>query len=194
LKYTAAELADTFGEVLAMLAAVLDGEGLDWMLVGGLAVGVWTEPRGTKDCDVAVALGADVTSLARRFEEAGLRVARGDLHSAREGGVVRLRFEREGAPSLVVDLLCSGTPFEREALARRRKIALFEKDAFAATPDDLVIYKLVAGRPQDLADIDRLFRFGRSPEDETYLRRWAREWDVEDRLDRALDQARRDHE
>jgi hypothetical protein len=194
LKYTAAELADTFGEVLAVLATVLEGEGLDWMLVGGLAVGVWTEPRGTKDCDVAVALGADVTSLARRFEEAGLRVARGDLRSAREGGVVRMRFEREGAPSLVVDLLCSGTPFEREAIARRRRIALFGKDAFAATPDDLVIYKLVAGRPQDLADIDRLFRFGRSPEDEAYLRRWAREWDVEDRLDRALEQSRRDDE
>ena len=60
------------------------------------------------------------------------------------------------------------------------------------SPDDLLIYKLIAGRPQDLADIDKLVRFGRAPVDEPRVRRWAREWEVEDRLDRALATARRD--
>jgi len=55
-----------------------------------------------------------------------------------------------------------------------------------ATPDDLLVYKLVAGRPQDLADIDRMLRLGVAPEDEAYVRRWADEWQVVDRLDAAL--------
>jgi hypothetical protein len=45
LKYTATELADTFGEMLVALARVFESEGLEWMIVGGLAVGAWTEPR-----------------------------------------------------------------------------------------------------------------------------------------------------
>ena len=102
-----------------------------------------------------------------------------------------MRLDRANAPALVVDFLCAGTPFEHEALSRRRSLDVLGVASRIVAPDDLVIYKLIAGRPQDLADVDRLLRHGRSPEDEPRLRSWARAWEVEDRLDHALEAARR---
>ena len=181
-RYSAAELAETFAETLARLARVFDAQGQPWMLIGGIAVGAWT----TKDCDLAVALPADVTAFAAALAAEGLVAARGSFDEvAAEGGVVRLRLEKEGKPPLVIDLLCAGTDFERVALSRRRSLEVLGVPAYAASPDDLVVYKLIAGRPQDFADVDRLIRFGRSPEDLEYIRRWVRLWDVEARLERA---------
>jgi hypothetical protein len=191
MTYTPQELQETFTELLRELSTSLDGEGIPWMLIGGLAVGAWTEPRGTKDCDFALALPADVAGLEARLRGVGLAVGPGSLSRAREVGTVRLRLERPDRPPLVVDLLCAGTEFEHEALARRRRLTVFGVPLRIASPDDLIIYKLVAGRPQDLADVDRLIRFQRAPEDEGYVRRWARAWDVEERLDRALADAQR---
>lgn len=74
MKYTVAELAETFAELLRALGGALDRAGVEWMLVGGLAVGAWTEPRGTKDCDLAIAVPEDATSLARTLADAGLGV------------------------------------------------------------------------------------------------------------------------
>ncbi|MBX3275002.1 MAG: hypothetical protein KF729_32355 [Sandaracinaceae bacterium] len=189
--YTVAELAETFQRLLGELGRILDEQGVDWMIVGGLAVGAWTEPRGTKDCDLAIAVPADTGAFERALERAGLRVARGDLTHAARGGSVRLQYARDAEPPLAIDLLCAGTEFEREALARRRRIEVLGVRSYVVAPDDLVVYKLIAGRPQDVADVDRLLRFGRAPEDEARLRYWAREWEVEERLDRALATAKR---
>jgi hypothetical protein len=53
------------------------------------------------------------------------------------------------------------------------------------SPEDLVLFKLLAARPRDLGDVaDVLFIQGQL--DETYMRRWARELGVSDRLEKAL--------
>lgn len=194
MKYTVSELAETFAGLLAELGTALDTIGVPWMLVGGLAVGAWTEPRGTKDCDLAISVPEDPSALADALAGAGLVVLRGDLARARDGAAIRLRLDRDGVPPIAVDLLCAGTPFEQEALARRTRRAVLGVELSVVQPDDLVIYKLIAGRPQDLADIDKLLRFGRAPADPARMRRWAREWDVEERLDRAIADARRGSE
>lgn len=194
MKYTASELEETFAGLLADLRDALEALAVPWMLVGGLAVGAWTEPRGTKDIDLAIALPAPSDPVAAALDRLGLRVFRGALDQAVDGGSVRLRLEREGRPRLVVDLLCAGTEFEREALARRRTLALFDVEIPIASPDDLLVFKLVAGRPQDLADIDRMLRHGVAPQDVAHVRRWADEWGVADRLDAAIRAAARDEE
>lgn len=194
MKFTIAELGETFERLLRDLGRVLDDAGVPWMIVGGLAVGAWTEPRGTKDCDVAIALPRDTGALERALRAVDLVVARGELSRAVEGGSVRLRLERENAAPVLVDLLCAGTAFEHEALSRSRPLAVLGVPSRVVAPDDLLVYKLIAGRPQDLADIDRLIRAGRTPEDEARVRAWAREWELEDRLDGAILAARRSPE
>jgi hypothetical protein len=147
VKYTAAELSETFTELLRAVAGLLDALDVPWMLVGGLAAGAWTEPRGTKDCDLAVSLtGPVVDRLRQGLEDLGLRSFHGDLAAAAGGGAVRLRLDRSGAPPLVIDLLCAGTDFEREALANRRRLEVLGVPLWIVSPDDLVLYKLIAGK------------------------------------------------
>jgi hypothetical protein len=117
-------------------------------------------------------------------------VARDDAPN--QGRVLTTRaYEGRPGVELMVDLLCAGTPLEREALRRRRSASMFGVDIWVIGPDDLLLYKLIANRPQDLADVDELIRFGRAPEDLEYVRQWARDWEIEDRLDRSLDLASR---
>jgi len=188
--YGAADLEAAFGSLLRELADALDAEGIQWMLIGGLAVGAWTTPRGTKDVDLALAV-PDADKLATALERARLEVDPSQLAGLEEGGVLRVQRSVPGQPSLIVDLLCAGTDFEREALTLRRSSELFGVPTWIGSPDDLLLFKLIAGRPRDMADADRLIRLGITPEDTDRVRAWAREWEVEDRLDRALEQARR---
>jgi hypothetical protein len=193
MKFTPAELAETFAGTLKKVAEIFSAEGQPWMLIGGLAVGAWTEPRATKHIDFAISLPSDVEKFAKALADVGFAEAPRQLREvATEGGVVRLNLSGPQPMPIVVDLLCAGTDFERTALSRRRSLTVLGVSLFAASPDDLLIYKLIAGRPQDLADIDRLIRFGRVPEDLEYVRRFAREWGVEERFDAALVTARRD--
>lgn len=119
MTYAASELPGAFSPLLKDLGGALDALAVPWMLIGGLAVGAWTEPRGTKDCDLAVALPTSTDALADALGRLGFVVLRGDLSRAQDGGAVRLRLERAPLPPMVLDLLCAGTEFEREALAAR---------------------------------------------------------------------------
>jgi hypothetical protein len=123
--------------------------------------------------------------LEAALEGAGLEAIRGDLGRAQaKGEAVRLR--KKGYPDepVVVDLLFATTPFEIEALGRRRPLRVLGVELPVASPEDLVVFKLIAGRPQDLADADALYRLHGDELDLDRVRRWCRDFGVEDRLDR----------
>ena len=182
-KYPPDELASRFGELLRLLGDVLDGHGAPWMLVGGLAVGAHTMPRATKVLDVAVRLSAPVDSVAASLGTIGLVPFSGQLEAAAAGGVVRLA--TSGGVRCVVDLLCAGTEFEEQALARRIEADVLGGRFWVASADALLVYKLVAGRPQDMADIHRLIVDAGVPVDGAFVAHWVAEWGLEERWERA---------
>jgi hypothetical protein len=59
---SAADLERVFREQLRAVAHALSSLGAEYMLIGGLAVGVWTEVRATKDADLSVRVLADPAS------------------------------------------------------------------------------------------------------------------------------------
>lgn len=61
--------------VLRRTAEALDGDGLPWALVGGLAVSVRCEPRFTRDIDGAAAVDtAGAEALVPRLVASGFRL------------------------------------------------------------------------------------------------------------------------
>jgi hypothetical protein len=77
------------------------------------------------------------------------------------------------------------TSFQREVLERRVAAGVEGRDVKLVSAEDLILFKLVAGRPRDLIDVqDVLFTQGEL--DEPYLRRWAGPLGVEARLDEVL--------
>jgi len=114
-------------------------------------------------------------------------VLRGDLVRAHtEGEAIRLRRRGRLDEPIVVDLLFATTPFEIEALGRRESLRVLGVEVPVAMPEDLLVFKLIAGRPQDLADAERLFALHGSTFDLARVRRWCRDFGVADRLEAFL--------
>jgi hypothetical protein len=187
VKYDAADLERIFAEQLVAVGRALSSLNAEYMLIGGLAVGVWSAPRATQDCDLSVRVLASTDALRESLAAAGLDIARGDLARAHAAGeAVRLRRHGCADEPVVVDLLFATTPFEFEALRRRQPLRVLGVDLPVATPEDLLVFKLIAGRPQDLADAHLLLGLHGAAFDMERVRRWCGEFGVVDRLDALL--------
>jgi hypothetical protein len=69
--------------------------------------------------------------------------------------VLLLRHEASGTP---MEVTLAWLPFEREAIERAEEIDLGGVRLPVAAADDLIVYKTVAWRDRDRADVERLLR------------------------------------
>ena len=184
MTYGAADLERIFADQLRAVAQALSSLGAEYMVIGGLAVGVWAEPRATKDADLSVRVLAAADEVRDGLASAGLEVVRGDLERALERGeAVRLRRCGRRDEPIVVDLLFATTPFEIDALRRRRSLPVLGVDLPVASAEDLFVFKVVAGRPRDLADASSLCDLHGATFDRARVRRWCRDFGVGERLE-----------
>lgn len=137
------------------LAAALDELGAPAMLIGGIAVIARGVPRTTLDIDVVVqAEHLDLDRALTVFGRHGFTPRIPDARQFAEAHqVILLRHEASGTP---VDVSLAWLPFEHEALARATPIDFGGPILPVARVEDLVVYKAVAWRERDRADIERL--------------------------------------
>jgi hypothetical protein len=137
------------------MAAALHGAGCDYMVFGGVAIIARGVPRHTDDVDATVwAESLQLAPLLEHLSACEIRPRIDDAAAfARENQVLLLRHQ----PSdIAIDLTFAWLPFEKEALGRAEVMDLGGVRVPVATPEDLVIYKAVAWRDRDRADIERL--------------------------------------
>ena len=133
---------------------VLD-DGPPGMIIGGMAVIALGFPRTTVDIDITVlATHSDLDSLLRRCETAGIesRIA-GAIDFAKTNRVLLMKHRDSGVE---VDISLAALPFEEEAIAHRRVVDVGGIRMAIPRVDDLLVYKMVASRPQDLRDVEEL--------------------------------------
>lgn len=167
----------TADDVLALIATVFDAAGLGYALIGGHAINAWLEPRFTADVDVTVA--ADPAAFARAragLEAAGYRVNTLD-GADQPSGPDFVRFVR-GPGDPPIELQAAKTELQHRLIARAGR----DGGVAIATVEDLIVLKLIAHRPKDLADLAGLLAL--PAVDWAYVEGRAREWDVADRLAR----------
>lgn len=88
-----------------------------------------------------------------------------------------------------VNLFLAETPFQFSIISRRRQQPTEYRSVWLVSPEDLVLLKLLAGRPRDLADVaDVLFTQGDL--DVAYMRQWAGRLGVAESLELALAEPR----
>jgi hypothetical protein len=127
-------------------------------LVGGLAVGTRTEPRFTRDLDIAVAVSTDVEAEQYVFS---LRQAGYELEAAveqvRQTRLATARLRRRGKGPLI-DLLFATSGVEDEIVAAAQPIEIVRGLTIdVAQVGHLIAMKLLArddrARPLDRADL-----------------------------------------
>ena len=140
-----------FEALLALLARELGRAEIPYMIIGGQAVQLYGEPRMTRDIDVTLGLGNEgldrVVGVCGRCGLKPLPAAPAEF--VRETMVLPALEERTG---IRVDFVFSVTEYERQAIARSRSVELSGVSVRFAAVEDVVIHKLVAGRPRDLED------------------------------------------
>jgi hypothetical protein len=175
---------------LAALSKALDAAAVRWMCIGGIAVIAQGVRRTTTDIDVTLrGDDVDLATLLRRLARHGIRPRIGDaLAFALTSQVLLLE---HAATGVELDVSLAWLSFEHEALAAHVTIDFGGVVAPAARPEDLLIYKLFAARPQDLKDAEALLLMHRRNVDLGRVRRVLEELgelagdpDVRRRLDR----------
>ena len=159
---------------LEALGRLLDDLGIRWVLFGALAANRYRiTTRLTGDVDLLLAsTGPGLEHLERGLAAQGWSVRR----AAPGGEILRLRHAELGA----ADLIVAATDYEAVAIGRAREEAL--RDGFVVrvlAPEDVIVFKLIAGRAQDVADIEAILA-AKPPLDERHIERWAEFWDVLD--------------
>jgi hypothetical protein len=161
---------------IARFVAILDEVGLSYALIGGHAVNAWVVPRFTADLDFTLeADPARLRDLEDRLEAAGYRVVR-EIGRGLPSGPDFVQLARDSTDP-PIDLQVAKTAYQGEVLRRARAAST---GVAVATPEDLIVLKLIANRPKDLIDLRNLVAL---PDlDWAHIERWAAAWDVLDRL------------
>lgn len=163
---------------LEWFATLLAETSLRAALIGGQARNFWAEPRATVDYDFTVAADAEaVAQVIARLQQIGYEIAREQGAKLPSGPdfvqlvhpVTKDRVEFQTAKT------------EYQDLVLRRALPSGDKQLLSvATPEDLIVMKLLASRRKDQIDLVDL---GSLPDlDWPYIERWAHEWQVTDRL------------
>ncbi len=149
--------------ILRRVDADLARSRISFALIGGLAVSARTEPRFTRDADLAVALDSDAEAQSLVH---GLRVLGYGIGSIVEqeavGRLATVRLTRSPAPEApVVDLLFASSGIEAEVVAEAEPIEVLPHLTLpVATTGHLIALKVLSrddvSRPQDLVDIRTL--------------------------------------
>jgi len=165
-----------FEEILSRLGATLSRHDLPYIIIGGQAVLLYGEPRLTRDIDVT--LGVDVDHLNELLvvvRELSLKPIPEDIESfVRETMVLPALNEPTG---IRIDFIFSFTPYEQEAIKRARKIPLMEQEVCFASPEDVIIHKIFAGRPRDIEDAKTIIL--KNPGiDIKYIKTWLKAFDA----------------
>ncbi|MBM4387081.1 MAG: nucleotidyltransferase [Deltaproteobacteria bacterium] len=82
----------------------------------------------------------------------------------------------EESSGIRVDFIFSFTPYEAEAIKRARKVVINLREVRFASPEDLIIHKIFAGRAIDLEDV-KVIVLKVNNLDIQYIVRWLREFD-----------------
>lgn len=155
---------------VAAVAKALSRIAAPGMLIGGIAVIAHGVPRTTRDVDATVNGGAvRVQDLLRMFAEFELAPRIEDaLAFAQANQVLLLRHAPSGVD---VDISIASLPFELDAISTAEELLVAGVQVPVARPEDLVIYKAVAWRPQDQQDVERLLTLHSSKIDLARVRR-----------------------
>lgn len=161
--------------------------GLDYAFIGALAAIEWGRPRATTDVDVVLSVEPSQwalvdEALAARNLTAAPGVGPADPDDALPDIAV---YWSAGRPSVRLDVFIAKTDFERAVLATACRTNLAGRSVPVASPEAVLIYKLLASRPKDLIDVEAVFearaRAGMAL-DWLFLDHWASEWAIEERL------------
>ncbi len=148
----------------------LTERGIPYVIIGGIAVQRWGQPRLTRDVDLTILLPAGQEEPVLREI---LRAFPGRVEDALQFALVHRVLPVRVPGGSEADITLGLPGYEEGVVARAVDYDLGDgRVVRLCSAEDLIIHKAVAGRPQDLMDIEGIVARQRDRLDPAYLRRW----------------------
>lgn len=160
---------------LRALQQRLSDAGIPSIVIGGVAVAVWGEPRVTRDVDLKVLLERDdadrlLTTLASDYTS----LLPDPRQALRQQAMVFV----QDTLGTRLDVLLADTPYDVVAMQRGRDVEVQPGVSIrVCNPEDLVIYKLISTRLRDHEDAQGVVRRQGANLDDTYILDWLRQFE-----------------
>lgn len=159
-------------KVIKALFRVLERTEMPYMIVGGIATSYYGFPRTTFDIDVVIQFKREALS---RFTESalteGFEFNPDEIETAAKIGN---RFIMEFPRTIFrVDIWLAKTDYELAALERRSRQNILGEPIWIISGEDLILNKLLAGRPKDIDDAKGVLKRQMGKIDMEYLNHWA---------------------
>jgi hypothetical protein len=147
-----------FFEELKQLVMTLESRAIDYALCGGVALAIHGAPRATQDIDLLLH-AEDLERLRDAARSCGFTLE--SVPMTFSSGITIQRFTKViDGQSLMLDVLLVSGALDSVWSARQQ--APFEGGTVrVVSREGLIALKLAAGRPQDIADVQRLEELGR---------------------------------
>lgn len=142
----------TLVDRIVAISSSLEASGIPWALGGALALAYATnEPRGTRDIDVNVFVGA---AQARRvFAALPVGVVFTDLDVAEVGERDQVRLWWDATP---IDVFFAADQFHYDVATRCRVVPFEGQRIRVLAAEDLAVFKALFDRTKDWADIEAM--------------------------------------
>lgn len=150
--------------------------GIPSIVIGGMAVAAWGEPRVTRDVDLKILLGRED---ADRLLEILSNDYRSLLPNPREKLQKQALVFIQDSLGTRLDLLLADTPYDVMAVQRRRNVEVQPGVAInLCSPEDLIVYKLISTRPRDHEDAKGVVRRQGDLLDDDYIVNWLQQFEL----------------
>jgi len=158
--------------LLLDVAAVLQDQGIDYVVVGALAAAVHGSIRATTDADALVSIGVPkLRQLQRALKKAGFSA---DLQQGDADDPITALLAVTDNHGNRVDLLAGLRGFDAAAFSRALTVEFLGSSLRVVGREDFIAMKCFAGGPLDLADARDAIHGAREPVDVDLLRRLSR--------------------
>lgn len=159
-----------------------------YALIGAMAMGAWVRGRATMDLDILVGTSkrpkSAIDHVRLKLTARGWSVAQ----YSHEHETIPHRIRTQTPKGFMADLIFAHAPIHHRIIDSSQPTSVGKRLRFpVAGPEGIIVLKLIAGRRQDLIDVERLLTEAKL--DKTLLFSLAKEAGTEPLLKRAAKQA-----
>lgn len=166
-------------EAVAVLLDVLNGLGLDYMVVGSFSSNRYGVPRATKDADFVLRVATPDREKLFKELPADFQI---DPQVSFEmvTGTWRQILQLPGIPFMIELFELSRDAHDQSRFSRRKRLTLLGREAWLPTPEDVIVQKLrwnkIGRRSKDFDDVVSVMGVqGEGKLDWPYIEKWCAE-------------------
>ncbi|HEX68274.1 MAG TPA: hypothetical protein ENG13_04335 [bacterium] len=162
-------------QLLSSLAKELEKKEIPYLIIGGQAVLLYGIPRLTRDIDITLGVEpAFLPKIKDICKTLSLKILPENPDEFVSQTWVLPVLEPESG--IRVDFIFSFSHYEKIAINRGRKLKVEGALVNFASPEDLIIHKIISGRPRDMEDVKGVMLKVKKI-DFPYIEKWLKEFE-----------------